>query len=177
MGWPHDPWDTLWDTYIIKSCCFYYSYKCKVITCRVSFLSSFCRHKAVSSVCRPQTWQEQHPAAQTGHPAHHDHEQDVIHRRQVGDNSYLVWILNMCFLNFCIRQKRPASFTAFSFWNKGRHCRLGLIKLSKCGSTGIVESYLSSLILQLLIEFWAMNVSHQSPPVENCEHVIPFLTR
>lgn len=53
----------------------------------------FCRHKAVSSVCRPQTWQEQHPAAQTGHPAHHDHEQDVIHRCQVSDDSSF---LNMC---------------------------------------------------------------------------------
>lgn len=46
------------------------------------------RHQAVSSVCRPQTWQEQHPAAQTGHPAHHDHEPDVVHRRQVGDNAH-----------------------------------------------------------------------------------------
>ena len=82
----------------VTRCCYYYSYKCKVNTRRGSFLSSPCRHKAVPGICRPQTWQEQHAAAQTGHPAHHDHEQDVIHRCQVGESRYLVRFVRICFL-------------------------------------------------------------------------------
>lgn len=62
---------------LIKDCgmhTFKIACKCKGNTSRDPLLSSLCRHKAVSSVCRPQTWQEQHPEAQTGHPAHHAHE-------------------------------------------------------------------------------------------------------
>lgn len=59
----------------------------------INFCPPSCRHKAVSSICRPQTWKEQHAAAQTGHSAHHDYEQDIIHRCQVGDSTSICAIL------------------------------------------------------------------------------------
>lgn len=67
---PLENWEKLWCVH--KLCSLFLSY----------------RHKTVSSICRTQTWKEQHAAAQTGHPAHHDHEQDVICRCQVGDSIY-----------------------------------------------------------------------------------------
>lgn len=158
-------------TYMTKSCFYYIVSKCKVVTCK--------------ECCPVFADTKQYPAFVGHKPGRNNtqrHKLDIQLIMIMNKTLYIAarWVI-MLFMwaelwkwSFSTPNRSDSNLLQVTPHYQKDHWKMGFIKLSKCGSTGIIGFYLFSLTLRLQIEFWAMNVSHQLLAVKNIKHVIHF---